>query len=800
MEVLNNLTILGKSKHWTNNDKINIWGYDKIPDKSSVNDKDDLKFYNLPFIDYCLEDKSQYPFAKDCINPKTKSNWFDPDNDFRVGKSGGLLMNIDFIFVDTHKFTAVAEYYEKHQVYCPYEEGTYGYDQFWDRETKRRRKGVQARCKVYHKDIDEYFNPKTTELRKQQLRHYVRITGDHYNYINYGRIERTPSPEERIALDKKGLIATNTVPGFPRFWDADYWYFKSDEFAIRNKKNEAIAKARRKGMSYKRGSQSANRVNLNRAVTVVLAADIIDYLTDPEATADMAKKNLIWYETQTYWKRGFLSEGTDSLELGYKKAKEGNKKFGFQSKILSVAIGRNESAAIGKKAIDIDFEEAGKSPNLQSAWNVTLNNIESGAIKIGTGRIYGTAGTKNANWTGFRNIFYNPDTNNMLAFENIWNRNSRHKTCGFFIAQIWCCEPYIYDGNSLLLSAWEWDKTDKKAQKQTAVPSDYIIYCAQRANSPNEAFIDTKDNLFSSPALNDYIQDLYDNDDYKYYTDGWYVNIGNKVRFLNKNKCIEEDIFKNNSKFHEYIEDVPFTSSTDIHGCVREVYPPYVDPNTGKIPDIYFVTVDAYRVDKNQDEVSIKNSLYSCTVWLRENTITPYTGKIPVCNYTGRLDSMAENDRIALNMCLRYNTKALIEAGTGETVSNFRAWGHSDKLMHDPSFASDRSGYLKGQAPIGIVIGDGEKKFEGLRLLRDYIYEIVAKTEKGDNVYRLHLINLLPFCLELQRFNLSGNFDRISDAILAMFEFKKDFVLKKEYVSSGKNSTTKRLADKMKRK
>ena len=280
-------------------------------------------------------------------------------------------------------FTRVAAYFEKNAKYCPYEEDTAGYIQFWKNETERRRKGVQARCKVYHADVDEYFNPNTSEIRKKQLRHYVRITGDHYNYINYGRIERTPSPAERLELDKKGLIATNTVPGFPRFWDADYWYFKADEFAIRNKKNEAIAKARRKGMSYKRGSQSANRVNLNKAVTVVLAADIIDYLTDPEATADMAKKNLIWYETQTYWKRGFLSEGTDSLELGYKKAKEGNKKFGFQSKILSVAIGRNESAAIGKKAIDIDFEEAGKSPNLQAAWNVTLNNIESGAIKIG---------------------------------------------------------------------------------------------------------------------------------------------------------------------------------------------------------------------------------------------------------------------------------------------------------------------------------------------------------------------------------------------------------------------------------
>lgn len=791
-EVLKNFRVLGKSRDWINDKDFNKWGYD-------VKSKDLGNKTTLPFIDYILEDKSEYPKACDSINPRQGTKYVDPDNDFLVGSSGGLLMNMNFIFVNTDIFSQVADYFKSKGRYCPYEENTIKYNKFWNRETLRRRMGVKARCKLYYKDVDEYYNPRTTSKRKQELLHYVRITGDHYNYLNYGRIERTPNEAEREELDKKGLISVNTLPGFPRFWDADYWYFKVDEFTIRNKFNNCICKARRKGISYKAGSRAANTANLNKAVTTVFAADIIDYLTDSEATVDMAKKNLDWYETQTYWKRGYLSEKLDNIELGYKKTKQGNKRYGFRSKILAVAIGRNESAAIGKKAISIDFEESGKSPNLGNAWGVTLSNIESGAIKIGTGRIYGTAGTKNANWTAFRNIFYDPGSNNMMPFENVWNANSRHKTCCFFISNVWCCEPYIYDGNSLFLSAWKWDAEDKSVNKTNKTSEDAIIYCAQRANSPAEAFIDTQDNLFASPELNQHIQLLYDDPSKKTYIDGWYMLDKTNIKFLSKEECVSSNIFGHN-RFHPYIEDVPHTNKTDIHGCVREYLPPiYIN---GRIPkDLYFITVDTYRIDKNAKTVNVKNSLYSIQCWLRSNTITPYPGKKLVAEYTGRLNTMAENDRITLHMALRYNCGVLPEAYTGEIISNFKAWGYRNKLMLDPTALMDRTIKDRSAIGYGVVVGDGDKKIEGLRELRDFLYEIIGKTVNDTPIYRFNTIDSLSLCLELQRFNLEGNFDRISSAIVAMFEFKKDFILHKEDVKCNcNNKNSKRLAEQMKRK
>ena len=380
-------------------------------------------------------------------------------------------------------------------------------------------------------------------------------------------------------------------------------------------------------------------------------------------------------------------------------------------------------------------------------------------------------------------------------FENIWNHNARHKTCGFFIPQVWSMEPYIEDGNSLIMDAWKYDRDDKAEQRHYQKAEDYIIYVAQRANSPADAFIDTKDNLFTSPILNTHVQWLYDSDEAHYYSDGWYVSDqNNRVKFLSKNQCEEQGI-----KLHPYINEVPFTSDTDIHGCVREYFSPFKTREGITPENLYFITVDTYRIDKDKEQVNIKNSLYSIQCWMRTNPYTPYEGKRLVAEYCGRLDTMAENDRIALNMAIRYNCGILPEAGTGEIVSNFKVWGFRDKLMYDPTAFVDRSLKLPN-AQIGVVIGDGEKKLEGLRLLRDFIYEVVGKTEKGDNVYRLNQIHSLAFSLELQRYSLNGNYDRVSSAIVAMFEFKKDFILRKDDMEPFNRIIPATLKERLKRK
>lgn len=738
-----------------------------------------------PFIDYILEDKESYKPLSSSICRFTGKPWIDRDNDFLIGESGGVLMKIDFIFVGIEIFSRVADFYEKHGCYCLEPDDSPNAIKFWQREMDRRVKGVQAYCKLYIKDIPAYLAAKSDAERKALL-HKVRITGDHYNYLNYGRIERAPNEKERKQLDKEGRFKVNTVEGFPRFWDGDYWNFKIDELIANNSCNLCKAKARRKGFSYKRGSQAANTINANKNVTVTLAADQMVYLTEKGATSYMVKVNLDWYEDKTYWRRGYLSENFDKgIELGYKKSKEGQKAFGFRSKLLSVAIGKNESAAVGKKAIETDFEEAGKCPNLQKALDVMMSNSESGAMRIGTIRVYGTGGTKGANWEAFSNCFYNPGKNDMLPMENIWDANSRHAVCGFFFPQIWDYEPFIEDGNSLLFASWKDDYDKKRGAEKEKDAGEYNIYVGQRANSPNEAFTNTQENIFHSPELTNHINAIkYDKSNH-FYEDGWYILDDGRVRFVTKQECIERAIF-GSDRFHEYITDVPHNSKTDVHGCIREFYSPI--QNDGSL---YFISYDPYRVDKNKEEVSTKNSLASFQVWMRTNSKTPYMGKRLVASYCGRLDTMEAVDKLVLYACLRWNCKVLYEAGTGELVTNFKKWGYRDKLLKDPSSYINRSVDGPRITGYGIVIGDGDIKLEGMRMVRDFLYEIVGKTSDDTPIYRFNQIYDISFLLELDRFIFGRNADRLSSAIVAMFEFRKDsLLLEREANSKSKTNNT----------
>ena len=766
-QMIEHLTLLTKQKHYR---KDNRYGYETG---------------RSPFIDYILEDKESYKPLSSSICRFTGKPWIDRDNDFLIGESGGVLMKIDFVFVGTEIFSRVADFYEKHGCYCLEPDDSPNAVKFWQREMDRRVKGVQAYCKLYIKDIPAYLAAKSDAERKALL-HKVRITGDHYNYLNYGRIERAPNEKERKQLDKEGRFKVNTVEGFPRFWDGDYWNFKIDELIANNSCNLCKAKARRKGFSYKRGSQAANTINANKNVTVTLAADQMDYLTEKGATSYMVKVNLDWYEDKTYWRRGYLSENFDKgIELGYKKSKEGQKAFGFRSKLLSVAIGKNESAAVGKKAIETDFEEAGKCPNLQKALDVMMSNSESGAMRIGTIRVYGTGGTKGANWEAFSNCFYNPGKNDMLPMENIWDANSRHAVCGFFFPQIWDYEPFIEDGNSLLFTSWKDDYDKKRGAEKEKDAGEYNIYVGQRANSPNEAFTNTQENIFHSPELTNHINAIkYDKSNH-FYEDGWYILDDGRVRFITKQECIERTIF-GSDRFHEYITDVPHNSKTDVHGCIREFYSPI--PNDGSL---YFISYDPYRVDKNKEEVSTKNSLASFQVWMRINSKTPYMGKRLVASYCGRLDTMEAVDKLVLYACLRWNCKVLYEAGTGELVTNFKKWGYRDKLLKDPSSYINRSVDGPRITGYGIVIGDGDIKLEGMRMVRDFLYEIVGKTSDDTPIYRFNQIYDISFLLELDRFIFGRNADRLSSAIVAMFEFRKDsLLLEREANSKSKTNNT----------
>jgi hypothetical protein len=729
----------------------------------------------LPFIEYVLSDKSEFSFASATIDSRTNKPFVDPDDDFLIGKSGGFLMNIDFQFIDTAIFSKVANEYEKNRknselvswieglelsgkenknklYYCPYLSGTSEYNEFWKRETYRRRNGMTAKCKLKDGSISD-----------------LHITGDHYNYLNYGRILRTPTKKELEELHEKGDYKTKMVQGFPRFWDGDYWNFKIDRFIADNSYHLTKAKARGKGYSYKRGSQAANTLNLIPFSTVILAAYDTAYLTDQGATSDMVKTNLDWYEESTHWKRFYLSEKIDAIELGYKTRKGGNKKFGFRSKALSVSLFNNPSAAIGKRALEIDFEESGKCPNLDQALDVTLSSTEVGAGNVGTIRCYGTAGVKGADWRPFSTAFYNPSFYKMMPFENIWDDNSRRNVCGFFHPQVLNMEPFIDEhGNSLLIEAEKYDIEDKKNYAATQSVDKWLMYVGQRANKPAEAFKTATENIYTSPGLSAHIAELQSNPSLSYHRDGMLFEISKKLVFKTNKQLIAEGLEKH---AHNYIEDVPFNPKKDFYGCIREFYPPY--SIEGQVPDnLYVILMDSVGKDKKAELIINKNSLNSVHVMMYPTNLATTTGDICVATYCGRPDTMEEVNRIVLYLCEYYNAKVLPEVDRGTIVSDFRKWGKLHLIMRDPTDIITNKIVGKDSINYGINMGSGDNSTESHIYLKEWLYTKRSIREDDQIVYNYHYIKDLPTLIELENFNLVGNFDRISSLKLYPFANK----------------------------
>ena len=292
-----------------------------------------------PFLQYIKEDKSHYTHAKD-------AGYDDPDDLFLIGDSGGFLLNINEgdYFVNTHLFTEMADFYRKNKVYTFYKEDTIPHRQLRKREEYRRRHGFEAPCLVR--------NGKLTN---------VRITGSHYNFLNYTLMLQ--SDDKTIKVTKHGAVADKKYD-FSKFIDAQFWTFHIMEFAQRNGFHLIIDKTRRGGFSYIMAADSANDINLRPNKVEIHVAIDKKYLTIKGGLTDFTLNNLRFYETKTFFKRGILSTDKENFTLGFKLPNGIVSPKSWNSALFSVSAMNNPNCAIGKDAMKVKTEEV--STMLQS--------------------------------------------------------------------------------------------------------------------------------------------------------------------------------------------------------------------------------------------------------------------------------------------------------------------------------------------------------------------------------------------------------------------------------------------------
>ena len=731
-----------------------------------------------PFLEYIEEpDKEKkYKKASDC-------GWYDPHNNFLIGDSGGFLLNIrPGKFVNTELFNEAARTYQATGKYTQFKVDSIPHRQFRRRECDRRRNGFSAPC---------WQNPDGSIED-------VWITGGHYNFLNYTRMERTD--ESSVIVTEHGATAKK-IYSFPSFIDAQFWTWQIIEFCRRNGLHLIIDKTRRGGFSYIMAADSSNEVNLSKHKVVIHVAADNKYLIKQGGLSDFAVNNLKFFEEKTPFKRGIYSPTTDSFKLGYRMKNGVEADDSWSSSLLSVSANNNPDCAIGKDAVTIKVEELSTMQNFDEFMNVTEPTMTVGTRTTGTLMAWGTATA--ANMQIFEQNFYNPRAFGFMAFENVFDNDARNEVCGFFKSYAWGLEGEINgvkgfdeDGNSNLRIGLQLAARERIEKKKTAKTfAEYLNYLGQRALFPAESFSSASENIFSSEALNKFEDKLRVDNSYKFYTDGELFEDGTKKIYFKSNARIR--IENPDMKTYDYIQGVPRRGNEDPHGCIRVWFAPeYEETYIGDrlirsiFPGTYVAVYDPVGIDKDKKEITDRHSHNSIFVIEMPRERNGFKPKLCAAYY-GRTERLEEADEKFYRLCKWYNCigTGLVEINRGETVSNFRKWKATKYLGYEPLYVWDSAVKEKVSTSYGYNIGSGPKKLDGLRLLKEFLYEVIGKNEFGEDIYVFERFLDYQTILELKKFNAEGNFDRISSLILLGIYWKSIDIKGKRELASRKKVT-----------
>lgn len=288
---------------------------------------------------------------------------------------------------------------------------------FIEPANKFRRDGYYTNAAIDTIEYNRYWD----EQERRCLNGYeydgIRITGDHYFYLNFSRIDKHSG--------ESGSKTTNKIEDFPDFWDGDYLYYHVLDIAKNgispeeyNKlklpvnikesdrsggKHLAILKTRRRGYSYKNASLAAKYYSLIRKSNTFVTAYQKELYS---VILSMISLDLNFLNEHTGFgkTRDFIDKLTlDNfhVEASHERVVNDRKvKKGYLSQIKGITLKDNPHALRGKSANLILFEEAGSNPLLKDAWKVTMPSLEAGKYKTGTMIAFGCVCKGTKVWTG----------------------------------------------------------------------------------------------------------------------------------------------------------------------------------------------------------------------------------------------------------------------------------------------------------------------------------------------------------------------------------------------------------------
>ena len=544
--------------------------------------------------------------------------------------------------LNSDKFRQAAIFFQEHGCYTLAPMGTTDYIQFWEQETKR--------C------LDGYVAPDGDA-----------ITGYHYFYLNYSPIMKLVETEY---TDRYGVKRTRRerVFAFPNFWDGDKYYFDAIEEAEEQGKHMAVLKCRQKGYSFKGASMLVRNYELIAGSKNFAVASEQKFLVG-DGILTKAWQIMDFVDKNTAWSKQRLTSTRMERVSGFKVKDEFGKETeqGYLSAITGITLKNDPERLRGTRGKLVLFEEAGKFPNLETAWRVEQPAVETDdGVAFGLLCAFGTGGTEGGSFDGLKKLFYQPDAFNVLSFPNIWDEGAENTRCGFFAPAYCNMEDkegkYMdKDGNSFKEEAMAKLIEQRTLIRDGGASQESIDrFISERPIRPAEAVLTLGKNIFPRKLLLDQLAKIRTNTkiqnmkhivDLSWDGNGRVIATEKKTGDITTYPLKRDDKPKGSVVIWEYpIPDAPF--GLYIGGC------------------------DPYDHDE-----SFTNSLGSTFIFKRVRAGEAWNDVI-VAEYTGRPDTAEEYYENVRKLLIFYNARLLFE-NERKGIYPYFTNKHCDYLLAD---------------------------------------------------------------------------------------------------------------------
>ncbi len=654
------------------------------------------------------------------------------------------------MLVNTQEFRREALHYKKHKSYTDAIPGTQTWKEYW-REQKRR-------C------IEGY------EVGG------VKITGNHYFYLNFYRMLRVQETEN--ITGQRGQV--QKIEDFPAFWDGDYnfwWALEIAQYGISPQEykklgldvpikdlsggmNMVVLKARGKGYSYKFGALGAKEFALGQKTKVYGMADLEEYLIK-DGLLNKMWDGVDFLDKHTAWYQPKLVDLMTHKRSGYKKkTKGGYVPHGTLNEIMGVTFRNDPNKARGKRGKWILWEEGGKFPGLLKSWMIAEDSIRQGRFATGCQVAWGTGGADEQDFEDISLMFYEPEVYNVLPVENIWDEGFVG-SCAYFVPAYQNLEGFMDEqGNSDIEASKEFLNENRSLKKKSGEPRSYDQYVAENPFNPQEAMLQTSTNLF--PVRE--ILDQYN-----------YVKAHNLHNKMGSHGRIIRSAETGLLQFEPHGDDRPILNfphrkDDNLSGCVSIFEPP--QRINGKVPDnMYYMGHDPY----DHDSSTTMESLGAAFIFKAPNKYSHTFHDCVVASYVGRPPTQDGYNQQLFNMAEYYNVKIGFENDRGDVIR----YARTNKKMHMLAEEFEML-YKKELSSPNVKRNYGmhmtPKRSEQAEIyIRDHLNSVVTNYEDGRKKKVLHYIYDLALLQELIKFRQGGNFDRVKAYMVAMYHQKEIF-------------------------